>query len=406
MIAHAFPRATRNGDGASSLWDTVRRMFAAPRLLAFVSFSVAAVAGCGGSAPASDAGNDGGARDAGMACASAADCDDGLFCNGTESCTAGVCTSAAVPHCSDGIACTLDVCSEDLHRCLSRVRDADHDGAGDATCVDAHGVALGADCDDNDANRFPGNREVCDPMHHDEDCDPTTHGGVDADGDTFESSACCNGTMCGTDCNDGRRDVHPGAVEVCDSADNDCDAMIDEGVSITVYTDGDFDGDGDLHATARPACASTAGVSVYNTDCRDDNPAINGRQPEVCDRIDNDCDTIVDEQTGSVTWYRDGDGDGFGSPMSGTLSSCVPPTGYSLLGTDCDDTTNTRSPGRPEVCNAIDDDCNGRADFAIAPGNLEDDDHDLSPDSLCGALLGRDCDDLDPNMPASHRCRG
>jgi hypothetical protein len=308
----------------------------------------------------------------------------------------GVCAAGAVPHCSDGIACTLDTCSEDLHRCVSRAPDVDHDGAGDAMCVDAHGTPLGNDCDDTDANRYPGNHEICDPMHHDEDCDPTTHGGIDADADTFESNACCNGTMCGNDCNDGARSVHPGAAEICNRVDDDCDMMIDEGVSITVYVDHDHDGDGVLSMPMQ-ACAATAGVSVYSTDCDDNDAANNGRGVEVCDHHDNDCDTMIDENAGAVTWYRDSDMDGFGSAMSGTLVSCTPPMGYSLLGTDCDDTTNARSPARAEICNAIDDDCNGLADFQIAAGNFEDDDHDHAADSMCSAPFGTDCDDLDPN---------
>jgi hypothetical protein len=371
------------------------RRWNARRLACALSWLVV-TAGCGGSPPAGDAGTDLGPHDGGS-CRTAVDCDDGLYCNGTEACMDGMCVSGPLPHCSDGIACTIDTCSEDLHRCVSRAPDVDHDGAGDATCTDAHGTPLGNDCDDNDSNRYPGNHEVCDAMHHDEDCDPTTHGGTDFDADTFESNACCNGTMCGTDCNDGVRSVHPGAPEVCNHVDDDCDAQIDEGVSIMVYVDADHDGDGDIHATATAACTADASVSVYNTDCHDDDVLDSGRFSEVCDNHDNDCDGLIDENAGNVTWYRDADGDGFGSPASGTLSSCTPPPGYSLLGTDCDDTTNTRSPARAEICDAIDDDCNGAADFAIAPGNFEDDDHDHFADSMCGMPFGMDCDDLDPN---------
>ncbi|MFO0685431.1 MAG: putative metal-binding motif-containing protein [Sandaracinus sp.] len=374
----------------------LRRSLLAPSSLLLAIFFL--TPGCGSPTPTDvDGGSDGGPPIDAPECSTATDCDDGLFCNGAESCTAGRCVAGAPQRCDDGISCTVDACSEELRTCLHRAPDTDGDGSGDASCLDETGTALGDDCDDTDGNRFPGNAEVCDPAHHDEDCVATTYGAIDADGDGFESDQCCNGTACGDDCNDGRRDAHPGATEVCNLLDDDCDAMTDEGVTVTVYTDADFDGDGDRDATAMQACASTAGVSVYHTDCADDDRTRSGRLVEVCDTVDNDCNDVVDDHTSDVTWYRDADSDGFGSAASGTLVSCIPPVGYSLLGTDCDDTTNARSPARAEICDGLDDDCNGAADFRIAAGDFEDDDHDGIADSACGAPLGRDCDDRDPS---------
>jgi hypothetical protein len=364
-------------------------------LFSFVALALLLAPGCGSPPAPSDAGSDSALPDTGPECTTAMDCDDGLFCNGSESCNAGRCVLGTPMRCDDSVACTTDACSEELRRCVFRVPDADGDGAGDAHCVDATSTPLGTDCDDTDPNTFPTNPELCDSMAHDEDCDPMTHGARDADGDGVESSACCNGTLCGQDCDDSRRDVHPGAVEVCNGLDDDCNGMTDEGVTIDVYVDADHDGDGAMGATAMHACASTAGVSVYHTDCDDTDRTRSGRLVEVCDMVDNDCNGTVDDHTSDVTWYRDVDGDGFGSATSGTTISCVPPTGYSLLGTDCDDGTNTRSPARAEICDGLDDDCNGRADFVIAVGNGEDDDGDGIADLMCGAPYGHDCDDLD-----------
>ena len=148
--------------------------------------------------------------------------------------------------------------------------DRDDDGHVDVACD-------GDDCDDTDGERFPGNSEVCDSGGHDEDCDPTTFGVLDADGDDALDARCCNlapsGEFeCGDDCDDGRTGVHPGAPEVCDLFDDDCDGAVDEGVLIDLYDDGDGDG----HGAGSPTdgCFLTPGVSYLSNDCDDTNPAI------------------------------------------------------------------------------------------------------------------------------------
>lgn len=85
-------------------------------------------------------------------------------------------------------------------------------------------VAFGGDdCDDNDVNRFPGNTEVCDAEHHDEDCDPATFGVRDADRDGYPDAGCCNRSRerhytCGTDCDDGNAVIFPDAQTCARSA--------------------------------------------------------------------------------------------------------------------------------------------------------------------------------------------
>ena len=69
---------------------------------------------------------------------------------------------------------------------------------------------------------------ACDAEDRDEDCDPATFGEVDADGDGAFDAACCNGTVCGDDCDDTRASVNRSAGEVCDARDEDCDGAIDE----------------------------------------------------------------------------------------------------------------------------------------------------------------------------------
>jgi hypothetical protein len=370
---------------------------------------LAGAPGCGGPVETPDGGSDAasdGNVDAGATCTSDAMCDDGLFCTGVEHCTAGRCAVSAAPDCGDAIACTIDRCSEELRACVHAVPDVDADGHGDASCSDGAGVPLGDDCDDHDDAAFPGATEICDDAGHDEDCDPATHGQVDADSDGFEAARCCNGTSCGTDCNDGVRSASPDATEVCNGIDDDCDTLIDEGVSVAGFADDDRDGYGD-DARAMASCGDAAGFSTRPGDCDDTSIEVHRGQPELCDVLDNDCDGRVDEMAGAVDWFVDTDGDGFGTTAT-TMRSCSRPTGYSILATDCDDTTSSRSPRAAEACNALDDDCNGRADYAITPGNLEDDDGDLVADVGCGLPRGLDCDDygLATHPGADEICNG
>lgn len=144
------------------------------------------------------------------------ECSDGLFCNGEETCKAGRCVAAAAVVCDDGIVCTEDVCNEITDRCEAAAPDRDGDGVGDASCLDGDGAPLGADCDDDDPARFGGNVEICDGANVDEDCDPSTFGNIDVDGDGFISGECCNADggifNCGSDCDDENVSIFPGAM--------------------------------------------------------------------------------------------------------------------------------------------------------------------------------------------------
>jgi hypothetical protein len=169
----------------------------------------------------------------------------------------------------------VDAGSSDAGQLDAGPRDAGRRDAGDVDaliCPDLDGdghtdlACGGDDCDDGNASRYPGATEVCDL--DDEDCDDTTLG-TDGDGDGFVPTACCNGSTCGTDCNDTDSNVHPGATEVCDGFDNDCDVSVDEGVCVacgTGYTG--FDGtctDVDECAAGTAACTQIPVATCENT---------------------------------------------------------------------------------------------------------------------------------------------
>ena len=123
----------------------------------------------------------------------------------------------------------------------------------------------------------------------------------------------------------------------------------------------------DSPGTALVACSQPAGFVLNNLDCDDGNATTNPTSFEVCDGVDNNCTGGVDEAgaLNATNWYVDADGDGYG--IAGTpQSSCTQPTGYADNTADCnDDPANGGAdvhPDASEVCNSIDDDCDGTVD--------------------------------------------
>lgn len=168
------------------------------------------------------------------------------------------------------------------------------------------------------------------------------------------------------DCDDDNAAIGPGAAELCDGLDNDCDGTIDDGAGdlITFYWDHDGDGTG---ATPVEACALPEGAAENDGDCDDLDSAINPGADEVCDGLDNDCDGAVDDDDDSLDrsthsdWYRDADADGYGDPGTVVGRSCEALPGTVADSTDCDDAEPAVNPGQAEVCDVIgiDEDCDG-----------------------------------------------
>lgn len=215
----------------------------------------------------------------------------------------------------------------------------------------------------------------------DDACATTTYY-VDCDGDGIAAlgaetqSACtepaassCGGawvitapTAATADCNDTRADVHPGATEVCDGVDSDCDGQTDEDGLTTFYRDSDGDGHGNPTATMS-TCSAPANYVVAGDDCNDASNAIYPGRAETCDGLDNNCNSATDEGVQS-TYYRDADGDAHGNAGMTTMA-CTAPSGYVASSDDCNDASVAIYPGHAEVCDGVDNNCNNATDEGV-----------------------------------------
>lgn len=156
---------------------------------------------------------------------------------------------------------------------------------------DEDGYTSDEDCNDADAASFPGAEEICDGL--DNDCDDVIDFGNDTDADGFDE---CE------DCNDGDDTINPGMPDVCDGLDNDCSGHIDDypvdGIDYCVDIDEDGEGSrGGIYNACKSDWPAWAVEDLaLCLDCEDGDPTINTSAEEVCDGLDNDCNDEVDNE--------------------------------------------------------------------------------------------------------------
>jgi hypothetical protein len=177
----------------------------------------------------------------------------------------------------------------------------------------------------------------------------------------------------GGDCNDASSAAWPGATEICDELDNDCDGDVDEEVALVWYKDNDQDGHGE-NVEVTYACTVPVGYAEVAGDCDDLDASAYPGGTESCDEVDNDCDGQVDEADAidALLWHMDSDGDGYGLETV-TEVSCSGSSGYVLPTAifDCDDSRPDFYPGADEYCDAKDNDCDGTVDESDALDSIE-----------------------------------
>ncbi|MEC7985423.1 MAG: MopE-related protein, partial [Myxococcota bacterium] len=259
--------------------------------------------------------------------------------------------------------------------------DTDNDGDGFTTCD-----ATNPDCNDADDTINPGAQEACDDI--DNDCNgvvddnatdaSTWYADTDGDGygDENSSQLSCDNisehVSNDDDCDDNDDAINPSATETCDTtADDDCDGdSNDQGATngTTFFTDADADGFGDANSTAVFCTLPASGYSSDSSDCDDSTGLVNPTATEICDSIDNDCDSLidgaddnVDASTTGTTYYRDADNDLFGDDTDSQVA-CTQPSGYIGNNLDFNDNDRFIKPGADEVCDNQDNDCDSLVD--------------------------------------------
>ena len=332
------------------------------------------------------------------------DCDDADQDGDGQSVNAGDCDdtddhayTGAPEHCSNAID---DDCDGDVDSSDSECVGTDYDGDG---YVDFN------DCDETDSMVNIAASEVCDDGKDNDcsggdlDCDD-----VDDDGDGVTENE--------GDCDDSDISVSPDVIESCfNSTDDDCDGDIDLADSdCSAYVDSDGDGYAgsidcnDADSGINPGASEVVGDGI-DQDCSGSDLTV----LEVDDdgdsytEIDGDCDDSDATVGLASTWFADADSDGFGD-VSNFTTSCTQPSGYVTDAEDCDDADYDVNPDAIEICNEIDDDCNGTIDDGVQDTWYRDADADgmgnaLASTEACEAPEGyvadaTDCDDADANF--------
>lgn len=260
--------------------------------------------------------------------------------------------------------------------------DADADGYGNSlsyvySCSDelAGYVLNNGDCNDLTAAINPAITEICNSI--DDNCNGLTDDELayvlffaDADedgyGDLLNDSISCmiftGYVLDSTDCDDFNELINPSAYDICNNVDENCNGLIDDdAIFTTYYFDLDEDGFGNLLIDTF-ACNLVTGYISDSTDCNDSNILIFPTAAEICNTFDDNCNITIDEGLPEYTLYLDYDLDEYGNANIFINTCFTSITGYVNDSTDCSDSLPTVHPGAVEICDFLDNNCNGMID--------------------------------------------
>jgi hypothetical protein len=211
-----------------------------------------------------------------------------------------------------------------------------------------------------------------------------------------------------SDCDDNNASVNSNASEICNGLDDNCSGQIDEGfVTSTYYQDLDSDGYGNVNIFIN-SCAQ-AGYVTNSSDCNDDDFLINANALEICNGQDENCNGQADDGLVFSNYYFDLDLDGYGA-VGIMQNACAQPIGFVTNGLDCNDANSYMNPNAIEICNGLDEDCDGENDNSVVFATFyEDADGDTYGDPATGqdfcliptelfVANGDDCDDTNATI--------